>query len=408
MVQGRRKGQDSNSRRGAQANLRGDSERRATVGLTVLKVASLRAPGRYGDGHGLYLQVSKWGTKSWLFRFRRGGRSRQMGLGPVHTVGLADARERALKCRRLLLDGIDPINARVAERHKALLESASAATFRQCAERYIAAHAPAWRNAVHRRQWDSTLEKYAYPVIGNLSIATVDVGLVLKVIEPIWTVKVETASRVRGRIELIVDWATARGLRQGENPARWRGHLDKLLPSRRRIARIKHHAAMPYPEIPSFMTQLAEIDGTAARAFEFTVLTAARTSETIGATWAEIDMRGLTWNIPAERMKSGRPHRVPLADAAIKILEAQGRDGEFVFPGRAEKKPLCNMSLAKLLKRIGRSGITVHGCRSSFRDWCAETTAYPNRLRRWRLPTSSATRRRPLIAAAIFSRSGAD
>ena len=308
----------------------------------------------------------------------RDGRARQMGLGAYGLVSLADARRRALEARRLLLDRIDPIEARRADRQDALTQIAKGMTFRQCAERYIAAHEPSWKNSKHKAQWKATLSTYAYPVFGNLSVAAIDVGLVMKVLEPIWTTKPETAGRVRGRIEVILDWARTRGHRDGENPARWKGHLENLLPARGKVRRVKHHAALPYAELPSFMTALRDREGISARALEFVILTAARTGEAINARWAEID--GDVWTIPPDRMKGGREHRVPLSKRAVEILEALPRekDSEFVFPGARAGKPLSNMALLTTLRRMGRGDLTAHGFRSTFRDWAAETTGYPS------------------------------
>ena len=345
--------------------------------LTAMKVSRIDRPGRYGDGLGLWLQVSKWSTKAWLFRYTREGRARSMGLGAVHTVSLAEARETARHCRKQLRDGIDPIEARAAERMAARIEAAKGTTFRDCAEAYIRAHQAGWKNAVHRRQWPSTLQAYVYPMIGDLSVAAIDTALVLKVLEPIWAEKSETATRVRGRIEAVLDWAKAREFRNGDNPARRKGHLDKLLPARSKVARVRHHPALPYQEAPTFMDTLRARNGIAAGAFEFAILTATRTSETIRATWSEIDIDAKTWTIPAERMKGGREHRVPLSDRTLKILAGLPREGEYVFPGIKAGTPLSNMSLLKVLKVMERGDLTVHGFRSTFRDWAAETTAYP-------------------------------
>lgn len=347
--------------------------------LTAIAVEKMAKPGRYGDGHGLWLQVSPSGTKAWLFRYQRHGRARQMGLGPVHTISLAEARQKALDCRKLLLDGSDPIDARCERVASTKVEAARGVSFKSCAERFIAGHEASWKNKVHRAQWKSTLQSYCYPVFGDLPVAAVDTGLVLKVLEPIWTEKPETAGRVRGRIETVVDWATARGYRQGDNPARWRGHLDKLLPARRKVARVKHHAALPYRDLPAFMADLRAREGTSARALEFAVLTAARTGETIGAKGSEFDFDEKAWTLPGERMKAGREHRVPLSDRAFAILEGLPREGEFVFVGAKAGKALSNMAMLELMKGM-RPGFVPHGFRSTFRDWAAETTAYPNEV----------------------------
>ena len=350
--------------------------------LTAVAVSRKKKPGRYGDGHGLWLQVSRSGTKSWLFRYMRHGKARQMGLGPVHTISLAEAREKATECRKVLLAGDDPIEARRARRMAAGVDAARGITFKECAEKYVAAHEAGWRNEKHRAQWKSTLKTYVYPVLGELSVAAVDTALVLKVLEPIWTAKPETASRIRGRIEAVVDWAKAREFRDGDNPARWRGHLDKLLAPRRKIARVRHHAALPFADLPVFMADLRKQDGISPRALEFAILTAARTGETIGVRWPEIDLKRKVWVIPPERMKGSREHRVPLSSRGLEILKTLPRDGksDFVFPGGRAGNPLSNMALLGALRRMGRTDVTSHGFRSTFSDWAAETTAYPREV----------------------------
>ena len=295
------------------------------------------------------------------------------------------ARAKAAEARALRAAGVDPIEARNAERAKVRLEAARAVTFKDAAERYIEAHKAGWRNARHSAQWRNTLATYVYPVFGSLAVQDVDVAVVMKVLEPIWTTKTETASRVRGRIESVLDWATARGYRKGENPARWRGHLKNLLPERSRVRKPKHHPALPYVEIGDFIKALRAQEGIAGRALEFVILTAARTGEGIGARWSEIDMKEGTWIVSAERIKGGRAHRVPLSAPAFGILKAMAdlRDGKadgFVFPGRKRGKPLSNMAMLKLLQRMERSDLTVHGFRSTFRDWAAERTNYPREV----------------------------
>jgi integrase len=350
--------------------------------LSARAVSNAKTPALYGDGGGLYLQVSSTGTKSWLFRYKFGGRSRYMGLGSLATVSLAKARELASECRQLRLQGLDPIDHRNAVRAAALLDAAKAMTFDECRDAYIATHKVGWRNAKHQVQWVNTLNTYVTPIFGKLPVQTVDVALVMKVLEPIWSIKPETASRLRGRIERIVDWAKTRGFRSGENPARWRGHLDHLLPARSKVRKVQHHAALPFNEIASFMSALRERDGIAARALEFAVLTAARTGEVLGATWDEIDLRKRTWTIPAARMKGEREHRVPLSDDAIKLLEHMQnlQSNELVFPGHRRGRPLSNMALLMMLRRMGRGALTTHGFRSSFRTWAAERTAFPSEV----------------------------
>ena len=355
---------------------------RAIGKLTALAVEKAKKRGYYGDGGGLFLQVSSSGSKSWVFRFKEAGKLHEMGLGATHTIGLAEARERARECRRLRLDGIDPIEARKIARAQARLDAAKAVSFKDCAERYITSHGAGWRSPTHAAQWPSTLRIYVYPVFGSLPVQGIDVGLVLKVLEPIWSVKPETASRVRGRIESVLDWATARGYRQGDNPARWRGHLENLLPGKLKVRRVKHHAALPYAEIGDFIAQLKSQEGVGARAFEFTILTAARTGEVIGATWSEMNIAEQLWVVPAERMKSGKEHRVPLSVAALAILEQMQaiRQGNFVFLGGKAHRPLSNMAMMMTLRRMGRGDLTVHGFRSSFRDWAAERTDFPGEV----------------------------
>ena len=354
--------------------------------LTALKVEHAKTPGMYADGGGLYLQVTE-GGKSWIYRYTLDKRTREMGLGPLALYGLAEARAKALDARRLRHEGIDPIDARRTIRAKARLDAAKAVTFMECADSYIKAHRAGWRNSKHAAQWETTLKTYAGPVIGALPVQAIDTALVMKVVEPLWTTKPETASRLRGRIERVLDWAKVRGFRVGENPARWRGHLDHLLPTRSRVRKVEHHAALPYAELPSFLLALRERQGVAARALEFAILTAARTGEVIGARWSELDLRDKTWNVPGERMKSGKPHRVPLSAHALAILQemqalrSPGDADAYVFPGGKLGRPLNNMTMTELLERMGRRGdITVHGFRSTFRDWAAECTSYPNHV----------------------------
>jgi len=351
-----------------------------TIGkLTALAITQAKRRGYYGDGGGLFLQVSATAAKSWVFRFKEDRRLREMGLGPTHTVSLAEARQKALDCRKARLDGRDPIEARRAERMHAKLDAAKAMTFVACAERYIASHKAGWRNPKHAAQWPATLGTYVYPVFGSLPVQAVNVGLVMKAIEPIWVQKPETAGRVRGRIESVLDWATARGYREGENPARWRGHLENRLPKKSKVRRVEHHAALPYADIAAFIAELRQQEGVAARALEFAILTAARTGEVIGAKWDEIDLSERLWVVPAERMKAGKEHRVPLSDATLAILEGiqKSRQGDHIFPGGKAGRPISNMAMLMLLRRMGRGDLTAHGFRSSFRDWAAERTTFP-------------------------------
>ncbi|MGA8653668.1 MAG: integrase arm-type DNA-binding domain-containing protein [Xanthobacteraceae bacterium] len=350
--------------------------------LSAVKVASTKKPGFYADGDGLYLQVTDSGSRSWVFRFKTCGRTRDMGLGSLNTVGLAEARGMAAECRRQRLQGIDPIEARKSGRAQAQLDAARSITFDNCRDKFIASHSAAWANDKHLKQWESTLKTYVTPVFGALPVQNVDVSLVLKVLEPIWTTKPETASRVRGRIERILDWAKARGFRQGENPARWRGHLDILLAPRGKVRRVRHHAALPYRELPGFLLKIRQRDAIAARALEFVILTAARTGEVLGARWDEIDLENKIWTVPANRMKAKREHRVPLSATALAIVKWLKviQQNDFVFPGERRNRPLSNMSMLMMLRRIGREELTVHGFRSTFRDWAAEQTNFPREV----------------------------
>ena len=343
-------------------------------------------PGMYPDGAGLYAQVSKGGA-SWIYRYRVDKRRiREMGLGSLDLYGLSEARGLALDARRLRHQGRDPIEARRAAKAQARLEAAKSVTFQQCADALLAAKRPGWRSPVHRRQWEMTLREYAGPALGALPVQSIDTALVMKVIEPIWTEKPETASRLRGRIEAVLDWATAREYRQGENPARWRGHLDKLLPARSKVRRVEHHPALPYSELPAFMADLRRRDGISARAFEFLVLTAARAGEVIGARWSEVNLADATWTVPATRMKAGKEHRAPLSARALAILQEMqalrpaGDNDALVFPGGRPGKPLHNTAIWEVLQGMDHGDITTHGFRSSFRDWAAERTNYPDHV----------------------------
>jgi integrase len=364
---------------------------RAIQRLTALTVERLKSadepkPGMYADGAGLYLRVTPEGARNWVLRYMLDRKPRWMGLGPLSLYGLGDARTRALDARRKRHDGIDPIEARRAARTRQRLEAAKAITFKQCAESYITSHRAGWRNEKHRYQWTATLEQFAYPVIGQLPVQAIDIGLVLKVLEPIWTTKSETASRVRQRIEKVLDFAKVRGHREGENPARWRGHLDKALPARSRVRDVEHLASLAYAELPAFLANLRAREAIAARALEFLILTAARTGEVIGARWSEIDLLDKTWTVPAGRMKAHREHRVPLSPRAFTILEEmqtarQDDDGNaYVFSGPKRGKPLSNMALLMLLRRMELDGLTVHGFRATFKTWASERTSLQNEI----------------------------
>jgi integrase len=354
--------------------------------LSALEVERKKKPGRYGDAGGLYLQVTSAGARSWIFRYRpRGGYlskngkplTREMGLGSLHVTSLSEARARAAKYRQALRDGIDPLEAERINREQAHLAAAKSLTFEEAAEAYMAAHRAGWRNARHAEQWSQSLAQYAYPVIGHLSVASIDTTLVMRVIEPLWATTTETGSRVRGRIERVLAWATVRGYRNGENAARWRNHLDALLPKRSKVAKTKHHAALAYIDIAGFMEELRQHSGIAARALEFTILTAGRSGEVLGAKWPEIDEATRLWTVPADRMKGGRSHRVPLSAQALAVLEQMKsvRQGDYIFPGHRRER-LSTMAMYLLLRQM-RPGVTTHGMRACFRTWVSERTNFP-------------------------------
>jgi integrase len=357
------------------------------AGINRLTGADLRrgTPGRYLDGGGLYLQVTAGANgkinKSWLFRWTARGRERWMGLGSLTTVTLADARERARQCRLQVLDGVDPIAAREARRALAEAATKRVITFDQAAAAFIASKRAEWRSRRHAAEWPSSLHRYASPVIGKLPVDAIDTALIMKVLQPIWDTRTETASRLRGRIEAVLDWSTVSGYRTGENPARWEGHLEHLLatPSKRPKESL---AAMPYSELPGFMAELRAEPGTAARALEFAILTAARSGEARGATWGEIDLQKAEWTIPAGRMKAGREHRVPLSPRALEILRNLPRQSELVFaPGRDGAAVMSDTTLRRnVLRKLGRGDVTVHGFRSSFRTWAAERTNFAREI----------------------------
>src|SRR5664280_762639 len=364
---------------------KGSTMTKASKPLTARTVATATIPGLYPDGRGLYLQVSGPTAKSWLYRYTLRSKTRAMGLGSALDDGLslADARAKRDELRALVVHGIDPLRAKDAARAQDQLAAAKSITFKEAAEQYIATHRAGWRNVKHAGQWAATLERDAYPIIGALPVSEIDTAIVLKVLQPIWTEKRETANRLRGRIESVLDWAKAREFRAGENPARWRGHLSMLLAARGATEKRKHHAAMPFAEIGGFMADLRGRDGVGARALEFAILTATRTGEVLGARWSEIDMSARVWIISGDRMKAGREHRVPLSDAALAVLEqmrAAGLSGDYIFPSIGRGRPLSNMAMLKQLERMNRAELTVHGFRSSFRDWAAERTNFANEV----------------------------
>lgn len=364
--------------------------------LAVKALVAAGKPGAHADGGNLYLRVAGQGAGKWTLRFMVGGKPREMGLGPYDADGkagltLAQAREAAEGPRALLRAGLDPMAERDRKAAEAKAEAerlaaqaeAKARVFRDVAAEYIAAHSPGWRNAKHRAQWTATLATYAEPTIGNKPVDEIGTDDVLAILNPVWTAKPETASRLRGRIESVIDYAMARGWREAANPARWRGHLANLLPSRSKVRRVKHHAALPWQDMAGFMVMLRKQGGTAARALEFAILTATRTGETLGARWSEIDLGAAVWTVPGERMKAGREHRVPLSDAALAVLATMAplrpEEGDgYVFPGAAEGRPLSTMAMLMLLRRMKRGDLTAHGFRSTFRDWCEEATSTPH------------------------------
>ncbi len=365
--------------------------------VEVPRLAKGKLQKLHGDGGGLYLRVAPPNGASWVFRFMIDGQARTMGLGPYPDISLADARTRAAEARRIKLDGLDPIETREAVRAAKRQSLANAMTFRECAVAYIKAHETEWKNPKHAAQWPATLEKYAYPVFGDLQVSAVDTALVLKVLEPIWKVKTETASRVRQRIEAVLDWAASRGKRAGNNPARWKGHLVHQLSARQKVAKVAHQPALPYDDLGDFMSELRKQVGFGAMALEFTILTAARTSEVLEARWGEFDLVENTWIVPADRMKVGREHRVPLSARAVEILEKMKASrtekalpaDAFVFPGAKIGRSLSNMTMLKVLERMNDAGdkprwvdhqgrrVVPHGFRSTFSDWASETTSYP-------------------------------
>jgi integrase len=360
---------------------------------TVEKIIRAGLPGMTNDGDGLYLKVGRSGGASWIFRYKIAGKSRDMGLGGTPEVSLAKAREKAAEARKLSRSGVDPLTSRdegverqrleqEAERLVQAIAIAKATPFKDVALDYIAVHRAGWKNAKHAQQWENTLATYAFKLIGDLPTQEVSVEHVLTILKPIWTVKPETASRLRNRIEVVLDAAKAKGLREGENPARWRGHLDKLLPPRLKVRAVKHHSAMPWVELPAFMETLEKAEDLSSKALRFTILTACRTSEVLEATWAEVDLVAGIWTIPASRMKAGKEHRVPLSQAACDLLIALPRvkGNHHLFPGARRGRPLSNMAMLMVLRRMKRNDLTTHGFRSTFRDWASEVTHFPREV----------------------------
>ena len=336
----------------------------------------------YVDGAGLYLQVTSANAKSWIFRYCLRGVSREMGIGSLRKVSLAAARAKRDEYHKLLDDHVDPIEYRATTRAKSALANTKTVTFKEAAEAYMAAHRAGWKNLKHAYQWPATLKTYAYPELGEIAVNDIDTALVLKVLQPIWESKPETANRLRGRIEQVLDSAKALNQRSGENPARWKGNLARLLPPRAKVRKVKHHAALPDPKMPAFLKSLRAQKGSAARALEFTIMTAARTGEVIGARRQEVDTSQKMWTVPGERMKAGVEHRAPLSNCALKLLHSTNtvENTDFIFAGRQPGKPLSNMAMLNLLGRLGHDDLTVHGFRSTFRDWAAERTNFPNEV----------------------------
>lgn len=346
--------------------------------LNPRAVDTLKSSGRHSDGGGLYLSIAKTGGRRWVFLFRWQGKPTEMGLGSAAKgqVSLARARELASEARTLLASGINPL----AEKRASHAARDRASTFGEFADRYIEEMSPQWRNAKHRAQWAMTLTRYAAP-LRQMELGAINTNDVVAALKPVWSRVPETAERLRGRIEVILDAAKAKGLRAGENPARWRGHLEWLLPKRQRLTR-GHHAALPHKDIPAFIEQLRQTEATTALALEFCILTAARSSEVLGAVWKEVDPKTKIWTIPSHRIKAGREHRVPLSPRAMEILKGlhKVKTGRFIFEGSKPEQPLSSMAMAMLLRRLRMGGITVHGFRSSFRDWVWEETEFSHDL----------------------------
>jgi len=342
------------------------------------------------DGAGLYLLVSESLVKTWIFRFRYMGKRHDMGLGPLYVTSLADARAAAQEARKLLLQGKNPLEVKKANIQQQRLAQATTQIFRACAAEYIESHKKKWKNEKHLRQWQNTLEAYVHPHIGDLAVADITTPLVRRCLEPIWTEKPETATRVRQRIELVWGWAKVMGYCSGDNPARWRGHLDNLLPARRQISTVKHHEALPYQQVADFVGALRKVGSAGAFALELCILTATRTSEVLNARWDEFDLENALWVIPSERMKAKKEHRVPLSTSALEVLRSCRAEhtGKYVFPSPRGDKPLSNMVMMMAKRRLFQRGdvpdalakyseITPHGFRSTFRDWAAEVSHYP-------------------------------
>jgi integrase len=351
--------------------------------LTALAVSKLRRTGLHavGGAAGLGLKVTPSGSRAWVLRTVVAGKRREYGLGGFPTVTLASARDRAKAMLDQLFEGVDPAETKRQAKSALAAQRAKAVNFKTLAEQYISQHEASWKNAKHAAQWTSTLEAYAYPICGHMVAADIDTATVLRVLEPIWKEKTETASRLRGRIEAVLDYAAAKGLREGPNAARWKGNLALTLPAKRKVSPVEHHPAIPVQDMPKFFKSLQQREGTAARALEFLVLTAVRSGEVRGAQWSEIDLTKKIWTVPAERMKAKREHRVPLSNQAITLLKSlpSKRLGGLVFPGNKPKAKLSDMSLTAVMRRMAADAVP-HGLRSSFRDWVGEATPYPREV----------------------------
>jgi integrase len=346
--------------------------------LTAKQVEKIKAVGDYCDGGGLWLQVSGKNAKSWIFRYSLRGRAREMGLGSTSRIALAEVRDERDKYNRLLRDHIDPIEHRKRQRAETALAEAATITFKEAAAAYCATHRAGWKSFKHATQWAASLSTYAEPTIGNLAVRDINTGHIHRMLEPIWSVMPDTASRVRGRIESVLDWARVKGYRgDGENPARWRGNLDHLFPKPSKVRKVEHYAALPYAELPAFMDKLRRQQGPAARALEFTILTSARLSESRNATLQEIDHSSKVWAVPSERMKGGKEHRVPLCKRALELAAMGDTQHLFAspyFPGKA----ISESRLRELLRHLGHGDITIHGFRATFKTWAMERTRFDN------------------------------
>jgi integrase len=367
--------------------------------LNDAKLKGLKEPGLYSDGGGLFLQVTTASARSWVYRFQLHGRRRDMGLGSLTDIGLAAARNLARDARELVAKGSDPIVVREAAVAAQRLAEAQAVTFEDFAEDYVADHEKGWSNPKHRAQWRSTLKQHVYPVLGKEPVQSIDTDLVLKVLEPLWKKRPETGSRVRGRIEAILNAAKAKGYRTGENPAAWRAHLDQVLPARKKAQTVRHQPSVPFAELPALMARLKTMDSISAKALRFTILTCARTCETIGATWPEFDEEGALWTVPASRMKARKIHRVGLSEPALAIVKemSKAKISKYVFPGWKKRAPLSEMALLQCLRGL-KSGYTVHGFRATFKTWATEKTAFPDYLSEMALAHVSADRVRDAYA----------